>query len=392
MRHTKLTIGEIALKTRLKGITWNHSRGYLPMAATSQRFAEMNPGVEIVWEKRSLQEFADFPIHTLIDQYDLLVIDHPWAGFAAEQRVLVPLNEHLPQAYMADQAAQSVGKSHDSYNFNGYQSALAIDAATPVASYRPDLLSRYELDTPATWNELILLARKGRVIFPAIPIDSLMNFYMLCLALGEEPFLSRDHVVGKETGSLALEHLRELASYCPEKVFSWNPIAIYEVLSTQDDWVYCPFAYGYSNYSRAGYSKHTLAFDDLVSFGGNGRLRSTLGGTGLAISAGSSHLDIALKYAMYAASPEIQRTLFVESGGQPGHRGAWLDRIVNGHNRDYFARTLPALDRAYVRPRYNGYLHFQDHAGDGVRDYMRNGGSAEQTLEKMNRIYRESLQ
>lgn len=68
--------------TKLKGITWNHSRGFTSVVATAQRFCEINPGVEIEWEKRSLQEFADAPIQHLADQYDLLIIDHPWAGFA----------------------------------------------------------------------------------------------------------------------------------------------------------------------------------------------------------------------------------------------------------------------------------------------------------------------
>ena len=47
---------------KLKGITWNHTRGLLPMVATSQRFTELNTGIEISWEKRSLQDFADASI------------------------------------------------------------------------------------------------------------------------------------------------------------------------------------------------------------------------------------------------------------------------------------------------------------------------------------------
>ena len=43
----------------LRGITWGHSRGFTSVVATAQRFNELNPDVEIVWEKRSLQAFAD---------------------------------------------------------------------------------------------------------------------------------------------------------------------------------------------------------------------------------------------------------------------------------------------------------------------------------------------
>ncbi len=80
----------------LRGITWNHSRGFVSVVATAQRFSEMQPQVDIIWEKRSLQEFADAPIQGLAEQYDLLVIDHPWAGYAAHSQALLPLQEIIP--------------------------------------------------------------------------------------------------------------------------------------------------------------------------------------------------------------------------------------------------------------------------------------------------------
>ena len=249
---------------QLRGVTWNHTRGYLPMVATSQRFAETHPGVDILWERRSLQAFADRDITVLARQYDLLVIDHPWAGYAATRGVLLPLQDHLPAEFSWDQANNSVGASHASYNFGGYQCALAIDAATPVASYRPDLLAKAEVDLPQGWDDLLALARKGMVAFPGIPIDTLMNFYMLCSAHGQDPFINDEWVVTESLGVRALEQLRELASLVTREISGWNPIAVYEALSSRDDLAYCPFAYGYSNYARRGYGKHRLVFDDMV--------------------------------------------------------------------------------------------------------------------------------
>ena len=45
--------------TTLKGIAWNHTRGFVSVVACAQRFEELHPEVGIVWEKRSLQAFAD---------------------------------------------------------------------------------------------------------------------------------------------------------------------------------------------------------------------------------------------------------------------------------------------------------------------------------------------
>src|SRR5688572_3028407 len=162
-------------KTVLNGITWGHSRGITPLLAYAQRFNELNPEVEVIWKKRSLQEFADFPIEKLTAHYDLLIIDHPWVGCAAATDCVLPLEKYLPAEYMDDQLANSVGNSHLSYNYNNHQWALAIDAATPVASYRPDLIEKNRAVIPSNWDEVIELAKQGRVALPAIPIDILMN-------------------------------------------------------------------------------------------------------------------------------------------------------------------------------------------------------------------------
>ncbi|QKJ87707.1 extracellular solute-binding protein [Paramixta manurensis] len=374
---------------RLKGITWGHSRGFTSVVATAQRFVERHPEVDIQWEKRSLQTFADGDLATLAQRYDLLVIDHPWAGFAAEKAILLPLQQHLPPEFLADQAAHSVGGSHESYLFNGVQTALAIDAATPIAVYRPDHLAEERFRLPESWDDLVLLAKQGRVIYAGIPINALMDFLMLCATRGGTWF-NGEQIADRETAIEALEAQRELASHCSESIFNADPIAIHEKLSSEDRWSYCPFAYGYSNYSRPGYARYLLKATDVVSYHGN-PLKTVLGGTGLAISARCPHRDIALEYARFTASAEVQKRLFFENGGQPGHRAAWLDEEVNRRSQHFFADTLATLDRSAKRPRYNGFLNFQDHAGDLVRDYVMHGGSAQTTFEKMNQLYQKSL-
>lgn len=374
----------------LTGITWNHTRGYLPLVAASQRFSELYPGVAIDWQRRSLQEFADFPIEQLVEHFDLLVIDHPFVGYAASQPVLLALDEHLPPAFLADQAANSVGISHQSYSYGGHHWALAIDAATPVSAHRPDLLAHYGVELPQTWEELLALARRGLVALPAIPIDSLMNLYMLCLGLDEEPFTSSQRVVSAAVGVQALEMLRELVSACAPACLERNPIATYEALANGNELVYCPFAYGYSNYARAEYTARPLRFGGLVSLQGR-RLRSTLGGTGLAISQSCKQPDAALAFAQFVAGPEHQRGLYTMSGGQPGHRSAWVDPELNRRCGGFFQDTLQTLDEAYLRPRYMGYIPFQDQASPVVHQYLREGGDPLIALERIDALYRESL-
>ena len=252
----------------LTGITWNHTRGYLPMVATAQRFSELRADVSITWHKRSLQEFADAPLSDLAARFDLLVIDHPSIGEAVDQDLLLPLDEFLPAEFLADQAAHSVGQSHASYAYEGHQYALAIDAAAPVCGYRPDLLQRSDAELPATWEELLRLAHRGLVTVPAIPIDSLMNLFMLANALGAEPFSRSQEVIARAEGVQALDVLRELVQLSAAGSLDRNPIRTWQMLADSETVAYCPFAYGYSNYSRPGYAQSPLQTGGLVRFNG----------------------------------------------------------------------------------------------------------------------------
>lgn len=368
----------------LRGITWNHTRGHLPMVATAQRFCEIHPDISIQWDVRSLQAFGDAPIENLARQYDLLVIDHPLIGHAGEDGLLLPLDEFLSRDFLDDQARNSVGVSHASYQRGGHQWALAIDAASPVSGLRSDLLAKSGFSVPATWNELLELARHGLVCVPAVPIDSLMHFYMLCVALEGDLFASEERLASVDAGCEALRMLRELLGLCGAACLRRNPVATWEALASSNSVAYCPFAYGYSNYARRGYAGHLLEFGGLVTLNDGTPLRSVLGGAGLAVSAHCMHKKTAIEYAQFVASAYCQRTLYFDSGGQPGHRSAWLDAEVNRRANRFFEKTLPVLDAAWLRPRFSGYAEFQEQAARIVHSYLQSGGSEKQVMQQLN--------
>jgi len=375
----------------LKGITWGHTRGLVPLQACAQRFRELFPDVHIEWRQRTLQEFADYPIEKLTESYDLIVIDHPWVGCAAATNCVLPLEEHLSEDFLKNQKENQVGGSHDSYNYGGHQWALAIDAAAPVPSFRKDLLEENDVSVPKTWEEVLNLAKKGKVAAPAIPIDLLMNFYMFCQVHGEIPFQNEDEIISKKTGLKALDTMLEFYGLLDRKMFSANPIKVAEMMTISNDYWYCPFAYGYSNYTRRGYARYKITYGDLVNFNPGQKLKSTLGGTGLSVSEFSKHKKEALQFAEMVASEEYQSTEFVLHGGQPGHRKGWLDPQNNLINDNCFNDTLASLDNSYLRPRFNGYLHFQDNAGDPVQNFLLGKIKAEDALKRMNEIFKQSL-
>ena len=372
----------------LRGITWQHTRGYLPMVATAQRFQELNLDVRIRWEVRSLQSFAGQSIAKLAETFDLLVIDHPFAGRAARGDVLLPLDEVLEPKVLEDQEANAVGLSYESYRYGGHLWALPTDTATPVSGARADLLAKHGLRRPDTWSELVELAKQRLVTLPAIPIDSLMHLYMICLGLGEEPFRDRNIMASESVGAHALEMLRNLVSLCDPKCLERNPIATWELMSSTDEAAYCPFAYGYSNYARPGYARSPIEFGGLVAIDGHQRCRSTLGGAGLAISRNVSDVRTAARYTAFVASGDVQRGIYFDAGGQPGHRAAWLDSEVNRRSGEFFQNTLETLDAAFMRPRFDVYPAFQDEAGLIVHAYLVSGGDSVKVVKGLNTLLR----
>ena len=378
------------MMTTLRGIAWNHSRGFTSVVATAQRFEELNPEISIQWEKRSLQAFADASMAELAAQFDLIIMDHPHTALAATEGLLLPYEDWLPAEFLSDQAAHSVGGSHESYRFAGKQWTLATDAATPIATWRPDLMKQNGLAQPQTWDEVLALARGGFVTVSAFPIDVLMHTYMFCEALGETPFTIDGELASHEVLAGALEELQKLVALCDPACLTRNPIRTAEWMAetSESRAAYCPFAYGYSNYSRPGYGSHLLQAGGLVTHQGK-RLRSTLGGAGIAVSSKTKHPRACMDYAEFTASPAIQKGVYFESGGQPGHRGAWTDDAVNAASSNFFRDTLQTLDESLLRGKFPGYMAFQDLSTPLAHDCVAGRSKPVEAAREINRIYRQ---
>lgn len=373
---------------RLRGMTWRHDRGLAPMLATALQFSVDHPDVVIEWEARSLSEFGEAPVEHLAARYDLVVFDHPWMGALVESRSFLPLDQHLPADYLKDFAGDSAGPSHASYIIDGHQWALAIDAAAQVAGYRADLLEREGGTFPKTWDEVFAIAavRRGFVSLPLFPLDAFLAFCSICANAGDAPFKEESAFVAHSTGVYALDVLRRLRAVASERAISENPISVWERMSATNETAYCPLAFGYSNYARALYRKHALSFGPIPS-SGRGPVGATLGGAGLAISARCAHRDVALAYATTVGSRDCQRTLYVESGGQPGRRSAWADDHANAVTQGYFRATLPVIENAWLRPRHTGFAEYQNVGAVIIARFLADKISERETLEELDRSW-----
>lgn len=348
--------------TVLRGLTWDHPRGYDALLGPTRAWIARHPGVDVVWAARSLDAFGDDSLEARAAEYDLLVIDHPHIPDAHEGGWLLALDGVGRNASLELLATQSVGRSHESYEAGGRQYALAIDAATQVAVLRPDLLP----EAPGTWEEVLQLARRGRVLWPLKPVNAMASLLTLLGQRGRP----LENGFDAEAAEDALGRMRELARLVPAFCLDETPIETAERLVAGDDWWVAPLAYGYTNYSREGFRRTRLAYRDMPALDGS-ISGSCLGGAGIAVTAASAESELATDLAFWLAAAETQRGEYFASGGQPGNAVAWDDETCNSATLNFFSGTRATIEAASVRPRWTGWMRAQVPIGDLVHEYLR---------------------
>jgi multiple sugar transport system substrate-binding protein len=345
-------------------------------------------GVDVAWEFRSLRAFGDDPLEQLAEEYDLLVIDHPFCGLAARSACLAPLDELLESAVLDALAEDAVGPSHDSYSCLGRQWALAVDAACQVSALRSD---RVPLDALVSWSAIVALARErpGRVAVPLAPAHAISSFLTLSANLGGR-VATQAGLVEREVGERALEVLSELAALGPREAIDWEPPDVLGRLTQEDGEIECvPLTYGYVTYSRSDSVERPCAFVDLP-LADEGPAGAVLGGAGLAVSAASPNTREAASFAAWVAGEEAQREIVLPAGGQPSSRAAWAEGDADRRSHGFFTGTVATMERAWVRPRTVWWPAFQLEAGRLLSRALAARSSVGRTLDQLEALYRDA--
>jgi multiple sugar transport system substrate-binding protein len=371
----------------LTGITWDHPRGYDPLIASSVLYERLF-GVKVKWEKRSLTNFGDQSLAGLADRFDLLIIDHPYAGIAFETNCLFPLNESLPKEKINELKKQTAGPGFSSYHYKRKQWAIPVDAAMQCSAIRPDLLG--DLKVPKNWAEVFeltdLLKKKNLQVGMALcHTDSLCSFLTITAQLGSPVREGNEILVRRETGLQSLELMRRMRDNFHESSLNWNPIQLYDYMSTNDAIAYTPLAFCYTNYSRDGFRKNKLSYRNAP-----GIINAVLGGAGIAVSAKSKYLNEAAQYAAWICSAEIQSSVYVMEQGQPANIVAWKSDFANELTNNFFFNIFDTLANAFVRPRYSGWPEFQKHLGEVLHAYLKDDADPAKVLDHLQEAYRLS--
>lgn len=370
----------------LKGMTWSDPRGYDPVVAAAKAFGKTYPGVTIVWDKRSLQGFETTPVDELAAHYDLMVIDHPHVGSVADRGCLLAFETHASVDALAELANQSVGRSFQSYFLHGNQWALPIDAATQVQAHRADLSARVH-----SWHDVIGKAEDGHVTWALRPPHVLMNFFTLAANLGRPCATSYGDLIDVETGRQVFQQLSAVARHMDDAFYTMDPIAVLNELADSDRYHLSPLVYFYKGYANSGYRNNRIHFSDMPVLGRNGPLGSALGGTGIAISSQTAHPQLCTKFALWLAGAACQSGIYIEANGQPGNALAWNSPAANAATLDAYHNTRLTHETAWLRPRHDGYMQFQQEGSDIVTGAIRGRLAPDAAIARLNERFRASF-
>ncbi len=325
----------------LRGLTWDHPRGY----AVLDRLGGMT------WNRQPLEDFESRPLSELVNDYDLIVIDHPGLGDAIAADSLQPLDNLFDADELAGYRDATVGASFGSYTVDGRQWALPLDAAAQVAVATVRMAER-----PRTWGAALAAAARHNTTLCLGGPHALLMYEAIGIAL-------RDPLA-------ALGVMARLLAHADRELSQHNPIAILDAMSSPGGPEYCPLVFGYVTYRQLD------AFDAPSGPGGIG---SVLGGTGVAVTRSCTDLDAARAQLRRLVSPAVQIDGYAEWGGQSSLRAAWQ---VGG----FYRGTVATVEAAWVRPRYAGYIEFQSRASAAIREGLLEQAPHRHILERIERI------
>lgn len=369
--------------TTIRGMTWDHPRGYRGLEAASDVYAQER-SVAVSWDRRSLQAFADAPIARLAEAYDLIVLDNPHVGMIAEQGCLLPLP--VP----ADASRISLGGSLESYAWAGALWAYPIDAACHMAVMRPDLCSDPRKPGLPDWESVFdATPRDHRLVTPLLPVDAFCTMMTLVASYGETLLPhSQQNFTSKANGLRALRILKALYRLGPSEAVGWNPIHVLEALSTTDEFATSPCLFGYINYAKPGFRPSPLTYCDLPRVRDRGPSRGILGGAGIGVSARSRSREAALDFAAWVASEPVQSGVYIDNEGQPAHAETWRRRGDDTRFAGFLQGGHGAMTNAWTRPRDPWFLDFVDGVCEIWPDFFLKDVPEETFLARIDTLYR----
>ncbi|WP_257030654.1 ABC transporter substrate-binding protein [Paraburkholderia bryophila] len=294
------------------------------------------------------------------DQIDVMQIDAVWPGIFANQ--LIDL-----RPYSKGQEHQSFPSLVANDTVNGRLVAMPWFIDTGLLFYRKDLLEKYHLNVPTTWDELDAYASRIQRAERASGNEKMWGFVwqgrayegLSCDALewissynGGDVIDDRGQVtVDNPAAARALDLAAKwVGSITPRAVLNYGEEDARGVFQAGNavfmrNW---PYVWSIANRSDSPV-RGRVGIASLPKGGADGKSVGALGGWQLAVSRYSRNPKLAANLVMYLTSAEVQRKRAIQASFNPTIPSLYSDKGVRQAN-PYMVSLLPTLNAAVARP------------------------------------------
>lgn len=364
-------------------------------------FLRANPGIAVEIETggatiEQQQQALNAALAAKDGGFDLFLIDNLRAAQWAAAQWVEPLDAYLgaerdrlleryPPAIRA--SAMAAGKVV----------ALPYFADVQLLYFRKDLLEKYGLQPPATWDEL---KRAAQAIMagennPSLrgfetsgaPVESTVCTYLVPLwGSGEDIIAGGRLNLAGEAGKRPFDlwaDLRE-ANVVPANHAEIATDRIRQSLQAGQAIFGLTWSYAWNRLENDPDSlvKGRIGLAAVPGFTpGSGA--GCLGGWHVAVSSASRHKPEAARFALHLASPDVARLLAVQGGHLPVFPELYRDAAVL-EARPWMAQVLPALLGARLRPLSARYGEVSDAIRTNMHAVLARSRTPEQALSDLN--------
>jgi len=363
----KKEAGERA-KTVIHFVTWKPN---IPEAWNEilNIFKKENPDIEIVREvgPHSSTAFHDMLTQKLknrSEDVDVFLMDVIWPPEFGAAGWAMPLDELFPEEKRNEFLEGTI--IANTYNGHIYGIPLFIDSG--MLFYRKDLLEKYKLPVPVTWQEMVNTAewivqeekRQGNEIYGFT--GQFKQYEGLVCDMMEYILSNGGYIIDPETGKIGLEDESTINAIKFVRDNIIGEIAPKGVLTYQEpesldlfiqgkavfhrNW---PYAWEISNNPEKSKIAGKVGIARLPFFAGHKSV-STLGGWQVGISNFTKNKDAAWRFAKFLTSTRVQKILAIKAGRAPTRKALYEDPDIL-KLYPHFKKMKEVFLTAYPRPR-----------------------------------------
>jgi multiple sugar transport system substrate-binding protein len=323
---------------------------------------------------------AEFPYANLFEKelidlnsrtgaYDLIMLDDPWFPKFASLNVLTDFGPLLQRkgktAPEDDFVPASIALCRSPYQ-TGALYALPYVGNSQLFFYRRDLLQKYNLKPPETWDDVLAAAKiiseqetngapsggkvYGYVMRAAQGNAAVADFMPIFWAFGGEMFdAAGQPVVNSAEGIAALKFMIELGKYSPPGYASFNADEVGAHLLQGTAAMSINWPAWISSFSDASKSRVVGRMEFGQMPGAKKPGQAEIGNWMIAIPRDAKNPDAAMDFLLWATSAE-QMKRSAQRGNPPTRRSVFNDPELQATFPSYLAQ-LQSLESSRPRPR-----------------------------------------